>query len=123
MNYVEAHRPISLLAPPMLYGTVLQLGLGIGWMSDKILTHGITELTTWENDEEVIAARGETDPRHTIRLGDALDAFDIVRENGVIKSATVKPNIAAEYDFIYCDVPDLPNGWLKTGLFTTERFL
>src|SRR3990167_4861037 len=78
MNYAEAHRPISLLAPPMLYGKVLQLGLGIGWMSDKILTHGITELTTWENDEEVIAARDETDPRHTIRLGDALDAFDIV---------------------------------------------
>lgn len=86
-----------LAMPDMLYGKVLQGGLGIGELSRKILEHSSVEkLVTVEIDPEIISAFGNDDPRHEIVEGDFRD-FDW-----------------EGFQFVVSDIPNGDHGWLHT---------
>ena len=64
--------------PIILYGRVLQLGLGFGTLTEIILKEPIDELITIENDQDVIDAFEDKDTRHKIIKDDAKEYYDLL---------------------------------------------
>ena len=103
------HNAVEFKSIPMLiFGKVLQGGLGEGTLTDWLLEHNITELVTIELDQGVIDDFDNPYDNHTIIKGDFKEYYEEHKD---------------EFDFIVQDIdePTKMRTWLKTAGWNISR--